>query len=295
MARAGCQGILGRRLGVWQNCGIFLDHLAIWPSGRLAIWPSGHLEGPVTDKALTGQVALVTGGALRLGRAIARGLAADGADVVIHYGASSEAAQALADQLRAEGVRAFTVQADLAAADGVDGLVERAVAHAGRLDLLINSASIFPAGSLAELDPGALVENLQVNAWAPLMLARDLASLGRPAQVVNLLDTRIAAPTDPEHLAYYLSKRTLADITRLLALELAPGIRVNGVAPGAVLAPADAPPGFLDGLAAGLPLGRAGEVGDIVRAVRFLVHSPFVTGQVIFVDGGQHLQGSLHG
>ena len=249
----------------------------------------------MTDKALSGQVALVTGGAVRLGRAIVCGLVSDGVHVVIHYGTSSAAAEALAEEVRADGGRAWTLQADLAVADQVDGLVERAVERAGRLDLLVNSASIFPSGRLADLDPDALVENLRVNAWAPLVLARDLARQGRPAQVVNLLDTRIAASTSSDHLAYYLSKRTLADITRLLAVELAPGIRVNGVAPGAVLAPTEAPAGYLDSLAAGLPLERTGGADDIVRAVRFLVHSPFVTGQVIFVDGGQHLLGGLHG
>jgi len=249
----------------------------------------------MTDRPLAGRVALVTGGARRLGRAIVRGLAADGAHVVVHYGTSSQAAQGLADEVGAGGGRAFTLQADLTAGAEVDGLVGRTVALAGRLDLLINNASVFGAGRLVDLEPGALAENLQVNAWAPLALARGLAALGRPAQVVNLLDTRIAAPADPDHLAYYLSKRTLADVTRLLALDLAPGIRVNAVAPGAVLAPADAPPGYLDGLAASLPLGRAGGVQDVVAALRFLVTSPFVTGQVIFVDGGQHLQGSVHG
>ncbi len=253
------------------------------------------MSGPSTHNALTGQVALVTGGSLRLGRAIVLGLAADGADVVIHYGTSAEAAEGLAEDVRADGGRAHTLQADLAATDQVAGVVTRAVDRAGRLDLLVNCASIFPAGGLAELEPSALVENLQVNAWAPLVLARDLAGLGGTSQVVNLLDTRIAAPTSGDHLAYYLSKRTLADVTRLLALDLAPGVRVNGVAPGAVLAPVDAPPGYLDSLAASLPLERAGGVEDIVRAVLFLVHSPFVTGQVIFVDGGRHLQGSLHG
>jgi len=249
----------------------------------------------MTDKMLAGQVALVTGGALRLGRAIAEGLAADGADVVIHYGASSEAAEGLAEQLRARGGRAFIVQADLAVGQEVEGLVQRAVALAGRMDLLVNNASVFPPGDLAALRPSELTQNLQVNAWAPLMLSRELAGFGRPAQVVNLLDARIASSADPDHVAYYLSKRMLADLTRLLALELAPGIRVNGVAPGAVLAPADAAPGYLEGLAAGLPLRRTGGSADIVRAVRFLVQSPFVTGQVIFVDGGQHLKGSVHG
>jgi pteridine reductase len=244
---------------------------------------------------LTGQVALVTGGALRLGRAIVQGLVADGARVVIHYSTSSEAAEGLAAQIRAGGGRADTVQADLAVTEEVGGLVDRAVALAGGLDLVVNSASIFPAGGLADLDLGALTENLRVNAWAPLVLARDLARLGRSAQVVNLLDTRIAAPTSSDHLAYYLSKRALADITRSLAVELAPKLRVNGVAPGAVLAPGNAPAGYLESLASGLPLERVGGVGDVVRAVRFLVHSPFVTGQVIFVDGGQHLQGSHYG
>lgn len=244
--------------------------------------------------ALAGQIALVTGGAHRLGRALVEALSHDGATVVIHYRASEPAAEGLAGELRRAGARAHTIQADLASPLEVASLVDRTVGLAGGLDLLVNNASIFPAGTLAELRAEDLAENLQVNAWAPLMLARSLAARGRPAQVVSLLDTRVAAAADPAHLAYYLSKRALADITRLLALELGPAIRVNGVAPGAVLAPADAPAGYLAGLAAGLPLQRTGGPGDVVRAVRFLVASPFVTGQVIFVDGGQHLNGSGH-
>ena len=95
-------------------------------------------------------------------------------------------------------------------------------------------------------------------------------------------------------MAYYLSKRTLADVTRLLALELAPRVRVNAVAPGAVLAPADAPPGYLERLGQTLPLGRTGGPADVVAAARYLWSAPFVTGQVIFADGGQHLQGAPH-
>ncbi len=246
------------------------------------------------DKPLAGQVALVTGSAHRLGRAIAEGLAADGAAVVIHYGRSAEAAEGLAGALRKEGAQAHVVGADLSVPGEVEDLVQRASGLAGSVDLLINSASIFPAGTLAELSLETLSENQQVNAWAPLMLARALAARQRPAQVVNLLDTRVAAPHDPDHVAYYLSKRALADVTRLLAVELAPDIRVNAVAPGAVLAPVDAPEGYLHQLAAGLPLRRTGGPADIVRAVLFLLQSPFVTGQIIYVDGGQHLKGSAY-
>lgn len=240
--------------------------------------------------SLQGKVALVTGAARRLGREIALMLAREGAHVVVHHRASVVQAAETADAAEELGVKAWTLGADLASPRETAQLMEEAERLAGPVDLLVNNASIFGADELSGLTRADLNTSLQVNALAPLWLARDLAGQGREAQVVNLLDTRISSH-DPRRFSYQLSKRLLADLTRLLALELAPRVRVNGVAPGAILPPPGEDQAYLERLADAVPLKRIGRPDDVVQAVRFLLLCPFVTGQVIFVDGGGHLAG----
>jgi len=248
-----------------------------------------------TERPLADQTALVTGAGRRLGRAIALGLAADGADLIVHYRSSAAEAEAVADDLSRGGARAWTVHADLADHDAAAGLVERCAELTGRpVDVLVNSASTFTASSVLEFTPEELSANLDVNALGPLLLARGLAAQDRPGQVVNLLDTRIVA-YDHLHAAYHLAKRMLFTITRMLALELAPRVRVNAVAPGLVLPPPGETDEYLERLADTNPLLAHGAASDIVRAVRFLLTSPFVTGQVIYVDGGHHMHGRTYG
>ncbi|MFH2006709.1 MAG: SDR family oxidoreductase [bacterium] len=247
------------------------------------------------SRSLSGRTALVTGGARRVGRAIALGLADAGADVVVHFQTSAEEAEETARAARGRGVRAWTVGADLSVAAEAEQLVEQAVERAGGVDFLINNASIFRPGTVAELSPATLAENVQINAYAPFQLARSLARQGRGGRVVNLLDTRVAAPVDPAYVGYGLSKALLHELTGLLALELAPDVTVNAVAPGAILPPAGAEPDRFERLGDRLPLGRTGDPADVVRAVLFFVQSGFVTGQVIYVDGGQHLKGRQDG
>lgn len=237
--------------------------------------------------------ALVTGGAVRLGRAVALELAAAGLDVVLHYHRSREEAEETVAHLRARGVEAHAVRADLGDPEAAEGLVPAVVAEHGPLDVLVASASIFPADGFAGHRRADLLANLQVNALAPLALCRAFAAQGRPGLVVNLLDTRIT-DYDPSHFSYGLSKKLLGALTRDLALELAPRIRVNGVAPGLVLPPPGMDGAYLAARAASVPLARHGGPGDVARAVRFILESPFVTGQVLFVDGGAHLRGGLH-
>ena len=246
------------------------------------------------DENLQEKVALVTGGARRLGRAIALTLADAGAAVVVHYNHSGEAAQATAETIRQRGGSAWTLQADLSDPHRAEALIGRARERVGtEISILVNNASIFPSGGLSDLTPDSLDANLRVNALAPLFLGRALSAQGTPGQVVNLLDTRIAGH-DGEHVAYLLSKQLLAHVTRLLARELAPRVTVNGVAPGPVLPPAQKDQSYLDALAARLPLGRPPRPEEIADTVRFLVCSPSVTGQVIYVDGGNHLGSGDH-
>ena len=253
----------------------------------------------LTMGALRGRAALVTGAARRLGKAIAEALAREGADVVVHYGHSAAEAEQTAAGLRALGVRAWTVRADLGDPAQAQALWEQAeaLAGAGRIDILVNSASIFPEDTLAGFTAGGLETSLRVNALAPALLARHFAAAGcRPADrvIVNLLDSR-ALGRMRRHLSYQLSKRLLADFTRLLALELAPAVRVNAVAPGMVLPPEGLDPERQARLAATNLLGRWGKPEDVARAVLFLAASDFITGQVLFVDGGGAVKESLFG
>jgi NAD(P)-dependent dehydrogenase (short-subunit alcohol dehydrogenase family) len=230
-----------------------------------------------------GRRALVTGGAKRIGRATALALAGAGADVVVHYRASEGEAAEAVGEIERRGGRAWRLDADLADPAAAASLFARAEALAGPVDIVINSASIFPADTLVTTTVEALAANMQINAFAPFLLGRALATTGREGAIINFLDTRIVH-NDAAHAAYHLSKRALFTFTRMMALTFAPRLP---------------PPGeddsFLRRMAGENPLGRHGDLAGVVDAVMFLLRSDFVTGQTIFVDGGFHLKGSVYG
>jgi NAD(P)-dependent dehydrogenase (short-subunit alcohol dehydrogenase family) len=244
-------------------------------------------------ETLRGKTALVTGGAKRLGAAIEGALADAGVHVAIHCHRSAPAAWALADSLRKSGVNAWVFQADLAQPGTLGAFFETVTSTSGPIDILVNNASIFHEDGLRDFTTTAYEENLRINALAPALLARSFAEQGRPGCVINMLDTMVR-DYDRKHAAYHLSKRTLDTLTRMMAVEFAPDIRVNAVAPGLVLPPEGAPEGYLEKLAHTNPLQRHGDEGDVADAVLFLLRSPFVTGQTIYVDGGRHLRGSMY-
>lgn len=239
---------------------------------------------------LSGKTALVTGGAKRLGRAVALALADSGADVAIHHRSSIREAQELASELRAKGVRAWTVSADLGKHHQVESLIDRVWDEAGRLDILINNASIFSSSDLESVSFEDLTANIQVNAWVPFELARRFARRAARGHIVNFLDTRVVG-YDWSHVAYIASKHVLALFTRMMAVRFAPGIAVNAVAPGLILPPEGKDQSYLETLAGSLPLQRTGDPRQVADAVLYLVTSEFVTGQVIYVDGGRHVRG----
>lgn len=243
---------------------------------------------------LSGKTALVTGGARRLGRATALALAAEGANVVVHYGSSVAEAESVAHEIIGLGVRAWTLQGGLSNPDAAASVMERAVAAAGRCDILINNASNFPESTFDAFSPGEVHENINLHALSPALLARAMHATGQTGAVVNMLDCMIA-DYDRKHLAYHLSKRMLHTLTRIMAVELAPSIRVNGVAPGLVLPPAGKDESYLAGLASTNPLNRYGSTDDVTAAILYLLKSDFVTGQVIYVDGGRNLRGNMYG
>lgn len=239
---------------------------------------------------LKGKTALITGAAKRLGRATALALAREGVNVVVHYRSSHEEAQRTASALHEIGVEAWILVSDLEDPAQVDQLVQRAVDAAGHIDILVNNASIFGPSRLSDFSVEHLASNIQVNAMAPLQLARSFVAKQAEGTIVNLLDARVAH-FDSLHAAYHLSKRMLLDLTRMMALEFAPQVRVNAVAPGLILPPPGQNEAYMQRLASANPLQRPGHTKAVTQAIVFLLESDFVTGQVIFVDGGYHLKG----
>jgi pteridine reductase len=233
--------------------------------------------------------ALVTGAGRRIGRAIVLELAAAGVSPLLHYHRSQAEAMQLAREVGDLGVEPYLLQADLSDRESVADLCRNAFGVLGPVDFLVSSAAIYPESSVLSFDWDDLAQALQVNAFAPLELARAFARQGGSGAIVNLLDARIA-DYDARHAAYHLSKRMLSSLTRMLARELAPSVRVNAVAPGVIL-----PPEGCEGdLARTNSLQRVGTVEDVARAVRYLLEADFVTGEIVYVDGGRHLRGGMY-
>lgn len=244
--------------------------------------------------SLRGQTALITGAAKRIGRATALALAEAGAHIVVHYHTAQAEADVLAEALRGLGVQAWTISADLAQPAEAAALIERAFSLAGQVDILVNNASIFPTGTLANISFADLQQNVAVNAWSPFVLSRAFAGRVTQGKIINLLDTRITG-YDWTHVGYILSKHLLAVLTRMQALEYAPRLTVNAVAPGLILPPPGQSEDYLQKLIHTVPLGMHGEAEDIAEAILFLLQSDFITGQVLYVDGGRHLKEGFGG
>lgn len=233
-------------------------------------------------------VALVTGGARRLGRAIVLHLAVHGWDVAVHYrGSADEAARTAADATAA-GARAEIFGADLADEAACEGLVPAVRVRFGRIDAVVNNASLFEHDTVADFSYAAMDRHWRANAAPAIVLARALHAAGGGA-VVNLLDQKLWNP-NPDHLSYTLSKAALEAATTLLAQALAPRTRVCGVAPGVTLLSGTMSAAEFERAHRLTPLERSSTPEDIARAVAFLLESPAITGTTLLVDGGQHLQ-----
>jgi pteridine reductase len=242
---------------------------------------------------LSGKTALITGGAKRLGAAVVRRLAEKGVHCVIHHHTASQDAQRLADEIGRLGVGAYLVRGDLSEHDVAERIWSSAEALSGPIDILINSASIFPEGTLEDLSSETLFENAQINTLSPFQLAQNLAKSGRTGSVINFLDTMVR-DYDKKHVPYHLSKKMLHDLTRMMALDYGPMVRVNAVAPGLVLPPVGKDERYLETLKHSNPLNTFGSAEQIAHAVVFLLTNEFITGQTIYVDGGRNLRGSMY-
>lgn len=237
------------------------------------------------------RAALVTGGARRVGLAITRALADAGYAVAVHVKSSLADAQTVCAGIRAKGGRAAEVQGDLSDHDQVLKLVPAAAAAVGPLTLLVNNASIFEADDIRSLDRALFDRHMAVHVRAPLFLAQAFAAQApadADASIVNLLDQRVLKPT-PLFLSYALSKNGLYAATTMLAQGLAPTVRVNGVAPGPTLPSKRQSKEEFARQSAKLPLGLGTTPEQVAAAVVFLAGAPSITGQVIAVDGGQHI------
>ena len=237
-----------------------------------------------------GKTALITGGAVRLGRAIALALAEKGADIVIHYGNSEAAARELQDRLRATGVSSHRVQGDLTSEAACRTIMEQAIGAAGRLDILVNNAAAFHRDRLLSATEEGVLAEFWPNLFAPLFLIRAFATHCDHGRIVNMLDRRITAH-DTACVPYMLAKKGLEELTHLAALELAPHFAVNAVAPGVLLPPPGKDAGYLKEHGGPVPLEYQCTEADISDAVLYLLGSDALTGQIIFVDGGKHLLG----
>jgi NAD(P)-dependent dehydrogenase (short-subunit alcohol dehydrogenase family) len=232
--------------------------------------------------------ALVTGGPRRIGRELVRACATAGYDVAVHCRREDDDARAAVAEVRALGREAAAFACDLADEGAVSGLIASVVAALGPVTLLVNCASLFRNDAFHQLERNSWDAHLDINLRAPLVLSRDMAAQGLPGQIVHILDQRVLAP-GPDYFSYTLSKAALWSATRMMAIELAPRIRVNAIGPGPVLANPDQSPADFEAEAASTPLGRAVDPADIGRALTYLIGAASVTGQMIAVDGGQHL------
>ena len=230
---------------------------------------------------LSGKRALVTGGAVRIGRAIADALAAEGAEVIVHFQTSEHEAQAFWPNV---------IQADLNDPAQCETLIKRAAEEFGPIDILVNNAAVFHQTRLMDSTTETVMAELQPNLLAPLALIRGFAQQGIAGKIINLLDRRVTSH-DTMCVPYMLSKKGFEELTKLAAIDLAPAITVNAVAPGAILPPPDKASDMAWEAAGTIPLEKRPTPADVAEAVLYLLKSDAITGQTLFVDGGQNLFG----
>lgn len=243
---------------------------------------------PEPDDVLRGKTALVTGATSPIGRAICLALADRGVHIALHYFEARKEAIRLQRELRGRGLRSEVFKADFGSKKGAESLSRQVRSRMGRIDLLINNASVYPAEKTSEPAPGGFNKTMRINARSPEALCVLFKSQAGTGAIVNILDSRIVGG-DPQHAGYIITKSLLELFTRRMALAFAPKVRVNAVAPG-----------LIDSKSSGnripsLPLQQAGTPNDIAQAVLYLLSAAFVTGQVLFVDGGRQARELLGG
>ena len=232
--------------------------------------------------------ALITGGAKRIGRAIALALADDGFNIALHYSSSPKKAEETAGEIEKKGVNCHLFSADFDKMDEVSSLIPSVFEIFPDCNVLINSASIFQRARLMDTDEELFNRHFNINFKTPFFLSRYFAQYSSKGHIINILDTKISRNLI-EYFAYTLTKKALYEFTLMAAKELGPEIRVNGVSPGLILPSAKQTREDFEKMATQVPLQKTGNTDSVVSAVRFLIENEFVTGELIFVDGGEHL------
>jgi pteridine reductase len=240
---------------------------------------------------LRGKVALVTGGGIRVGRALVEALAEKGAVVAVHYNSSRSGADEVVAAIRSRGGKASAFAADLTRSEAPTALVDAVVSQLGRLDILINSAAVMVKTPFGTVDPDAWDSMFALNLRAPFFLAQAAAQHLRRARgaIINIAD-HMALESWPTYIPHSLTKGGVIHMTRALARELAPEVRVNAIAPGVVLMPESSDTRETERLVASTPLKRIGSPQDVAQAMLYLLEAEYVTGEMIIVDGGRHIR-----
>ena len=234
------------------------------------------------------KAALITGGAKRIGKAIALHLAQNGYDIALHYNTSKKEANLVKNEINKLGRKCSLYKCNLLNTKELTSLIKEVKKSFPNLSLLINNASIFEEEKFLKTDLSFLDRHLNVNFKAPFFLSQSFAKYCKKGQIINLLDANVTR-SKTKYFAYNLSKKMLFEFTKMSAVELAPQIRVNAIAPGPILSPPGKDLNYLQKKGLIVPLQKKGEVKNIIQCIRFLVENNYVTGQCIFVDGGKHL------
>lgn len=246
------------------------------------------------DNLLKEKTALITGATGHIGRNIALSLAKNGINIIIHFNKSKKEALSLEREIIKTGGNAWIVKADLSNNHQTDKLFDTAIKYSGKIDFLINNASLYNKDTIDNFSIDDFNKNINTNALAPLLLGRRFAEQKIDGSIVNLLDTRIVRHSH-SYFSYHLSKKVLQILTNIMAVEFAPKIKVNAVAPGIIFSQNDKKQSYADKIAKTNVLKNCGNIIEVVDAVLFLIKAQTVTGQVIYVDGGSHLRGNFYG
>jgi len=233
--------------------------------------------------------ALITGGARRIGRAIVLSLAEKGFDVALHYRSSRSEAEEVAEAIKKIGRQCHLFRCDLNDMKDVSSLIPQVFKRFPDCNLLINNASIFKRARFTETDEPLFDRHFNINFKAPFFLSSDFAKHCSEGQIINILDTKVSRALI-EYFVYTLTKKALSEFTRMAAKELGPRIRVNGICPGLILPSSELSEEDFQELGGRIPLQRTGSPESVVSAIHFLLDNTFITGETIFVDGGEHLK-----
>ncbi len=246
------------------------------------------------SSTLKGRTALITGGAVRIGKEIALALAREGVNLIIHYNKANREAQNTVNILKKHRIKAEKIKADFSKPKQVEKLFDKIKEKKIKIDILINNAAIFYPSTFRNIESEEFIKTYLINAYTPLALSKFFAKQTIKGDIINILDSRIKG-INKKYLTYSLSKKTLHDITKLLAVELAPSIKVNAIAPGLILAQKDDNWDKSKLYNKRTLLKKKGKIADIIYGIMFLLKNPFITGETIFIDGGQKLISNIYG